>query len=168
MEDDVTDCLEFAASRIRQLDDEAAQLRSRLVWIRIVGLPLLVLSIVCPIAAGSIAIGTLLGPANPLIAILSFVGAAAVAMHRLLGCDTHQAALRRGIQSLRSLVETYEALSIAAKAEVRTKLEAAEARLAEVRASNADLPPTRRPPPSAVAHPDLARSGRGSGSHAGS
>jgi hypothetical protein len=137
---------QLAGMRVKQLADEDLTLRRWFRTVRIFGLPLFILSIICPVAAGSVALAELLplDQRTAVIAALSFVGAATVALHRGLQCETYQAALLRTIQSVRSIMEDFEAVYAAPDNDVPGCLKHAEARLRELRASSKDLPPKRQ------------------------
>jgi hypothetical protein len=127
------------------LADEEETLRQWLVRVRAVGWPLVVVAFVCPVAAGSAAVtGALASSGWPVVAILSFVGAAAVAIHRGLQCESYQEGLSRTIQSVRSIGEDFEAVVGVPDAEVAAGFKAAEARLRDLRASGSDMAPKRR------------------------
>lgn len=76
--------------------------------------------------------------------MFSFIGAAAVALHRGLNCDAYQSAYKRTTQAVRSIIEDYECISTVADERVADALKKAEARLHELRATSNDVPPRRR------------------------
>ena len=127
MSEEVTRYRHFAAIRVEQLGYEDESLRRQLFWVRVGSWPLQLISIVLPVAAGSVALST---TDDSYVAALSFVGAAAVALHRGLNCEAYQSALKRTTQAVRSIIEDYECK--------------AEARLHELRATSNDVPPRRR------------------------
>jgi len=135
----------FASERVNQLVAEDAQLRSWLCLVRIVGLPTQILSLVCPVAAGSVSLSAALGgQARLLIVVLSFVGAIAVALHKGLQCDKYQEATRRTIQTILSIIEDFETIGALPDDEVPAATKAAEGRLRELRTTSSDLPPKHR------------------------
>jgi hypothetical protein len=145
--EDVERYRRLAALRVEQLTDEDETLRGWLKWVRRFGWPLLVLALVCPVAAGSVSVSDVLmaGESKAVAAaVLSFLGAAAVALHRGLHCETYQQALKRTIQSVRSITEDFEVIAAAPEADVPSEYRKAEARLRELRATSSDLPPRRR------------------------
>jgi hypothetical protein len=113
--------------------------------VRIGGWPLLIASLVLPVAAGSVSLWTALGDDHKLlIAGLSFGGAAAVALHKGLNCEAYQGSLKRTAQLVRGITEAFEAVEALPDAEVADAVRAAEASLRELRAKSTDLPPKRR------------------------
>ncbi|CAH0495054.1 hypothetical protein [Novosphingobium sp. CECT 9465] len=134
---------QFAASRVEQLEHEDRSLRRWLIMVRIGSWPLQIISIVFPVAAGSFSLADL--PADSaLVPMFSFIGAAAVALHRGLNCDAYQSAYKRTTQAVRSIIEDYECISAVADEKVADALKKAEARLHELRATSNDVPPRRR------------------------
>lgn len=142
MATDVDRYRSFAATRVAQLDHEDRSLRNWLLWVRIGSWPLQITSIVFPVAAGSLALDSD-GQGN-LVSVFSFVGAAAVALHRGLNCEAYQSALKRTTQAVRSIIEDYECLGAMPDDKVLDGLRRAEARLHELRATSNDVPPRRR------------------------
>lgn len=141
MSADIARYRRFAALRVEQLEQEDLSLRRQLFWVRAGSWPLQVISIVLPVAAGSIALGDHL---SGFVSPLSFIGAAAVALHRGLNCEAYQSALKRTTQAVRSIVEDYECIGALADEKVADALRKAEARLHELRATSNDVPPRRR------------------------
>ncbi|MDT0506594.1 hypothetical protein [Novosphingobium sp. MMS21-SN21R] len=133
----------FAAVRVNQLDSEDTSLRRWLLLVRLGSWPLQLVSIVFPVAAGSFSISGFANDAT-LVPLFSFVGAAAVALHRGLNCDAYQSALKRTTQAVRSIIEDYECIAALADEKVADALKKAEARLHELRATSNDVPPRRR------------------------
>lgn len=133
----------FAAIRVDQLVDEDASLRRWLLLVRLGSWPLQLVSIVFPVAAGSFSISGF-ADYSTLVPLFSFVGAAAVALHRGLNCDAYQGALKRTTQAVRSIIEDYECIAALADDKVADALKKAEARLHELRATSNDIPPRRR------------------------
>lgn len=133
----------FAAVRVNQLDSEDTSLRRWLLMVRLGSWPLQIVSIVFPVAAGSFSISGFANDAT-LVPLFSFVGAAAVALHRGLNCDAYQSALKRTTQAVRSIIEDYECIAALADEKVADALKKAEARLHELRATSNDVPPRRR------------------------
>lgn len=141
MSEEVTRYRHFAAIRVEQLGYEDESLRRQLFWVRVGSWPLQLISIVLPVAAGSVALST---TDDSYVAALSFVGAAAVALHRGLNCEAYQSALKRTTQAVRSIIEDYECIAALADEKVADALRKAEARLHELRATSNDVPPRRR------------------------
>lgn len=140
---DIARYRQFAASRVEQLEHEDRSLRRWLIMVRIGSWPLQIISIVFPVAAGSFSLADL--PADSaLVPMFSFIGAAAVALHRGLNCDAYQSAYKRTTQAVRSIIEDYECISALADERVADALKKAEARLHELRATSNDVPPRRR------------------------
>lgn len=133
----------FAALRVDQLEHEDGSLRQWLLFVRLGSWPLQLISIVFPVAAGSFSIADL-GADSTLVPLFSFVGAAAVALHRGLNCDAYQSALKRTTQAVRSIIEDYECIAALPDEKVADALRKAEARLHELRATSNDVPPRRR------------------------
>lgn len=133
---DVARYRRFAALRVEQLEQEDLSLRRQLFWVRAGSWPLQVISIVLPVAAGSIALGDHL---SDFVSPLSFI-----ALHRGLNCEAYQSALKRTTQAVRSIVEDYECIGALADEKVADALRKAEARLHELRATSNDVPPRRR------------------------
>jgi hypothetical protein len=129
----------LALVRVRQLTEEDETLRRWLSTVRLFGWPLFIVGLVFPIAAGVQA----LGDYGLNVPILSFLGAAAVAVHKGLHCDTYQQGLKRTIQSIRSIIENYEVIAAVIDEEVVEAFRGAEARLRDLRATSDDLPPMR-------------------------
>jgi hypothetical protein len=135
----------LARLRVEQLEDEDGVLRTWLFRVRVLGWPLLGLALVCPVAVGSMSASEALGGKRAwIVALVSFAGAAAIALHRGLHCETYQQALKRTIQSVRSIVEEFEAISAVPEPDLPAAFAKAEARLRELRATSEDLPPKRR------------------------
>lgn len=132
----------FAAMRVAQLEDEDRSLRRWLLWVRLGSWPLQIISIVFPVAAGSIALDST--SQAGLVSTFSFIGAAAIALHRGLNCEAYQSALKRTTQAVRSIIEDYECIAALADEKVADALRKAEARLHELRATSNDVPPRRR------------------------
>jgi hypothetical protein len=141
MPEEISRYRQFAALRVEQLQHEDDCLRSQLFWVRMGSWPLQIISIVLPVAAGSVA---LLKDNDSYVSALSFVGAAAVALHRGLNCEAYQSGLKRMTQAVRSIVEDYECIGALADEKVAEALRKAEARLHELRATSIDVPPKRR------------------------
>ena len=141
MANDISLHRKLAQVRAKQLADEDEILRRWLVRVRLFGWPLLILSLVFPVAAGSLAL--LDDKYKALVAFLSFAGAAAIAVHGGLHCETYQQALKRTIQTIRSIIEDYESVAALSDAEVVAAFKRTEARLQELRANSTDLPPKR-------------------------
>ena len=145
MNEDVERYRRFAKDRVRQLAFEDAQLRRWLSQVRLVGFPMQILSLVCPVAAGSVSLASVLDvQAKIWIAVLSFLGAATVALHRGLHCEKYQEALRRTIQTVLSILEDFETIEAIPDDEVAAAFKAAEGRLRELRTTSSDLPPKHR------------------------
>lgn len=144
MDEDVERKRAFAGTRAQELREEEHGLRRRLFRIRAAGWPLLVASILCPVAAGATALWKPLGE-NWIwvVEVLSLAGAGAAALHKALGCDAYQASLCRTLQSLRALVEDFQAVAACADAELPAALQRAEAERRTFRVGTADLPPQR-------------------------
>lgn len=140
MAQDVERYRSFAATRVDQLGSEDITLRRWLLLVRLGSWPLQFISIVFPVAAGSFSISDNV----TYVPLLSFVGAAAVALHRGLNCDSYQSALKRTTQAVRSIIEDYECIAALADEKVADALKKAEARLHELRATSNDVPPRRR------------------------
>lgn len=143
MSEDVVRYRTFAAVRVDQLESEDVSLRRWLLLVRLGSWPLQLVSIVFPVAAGSFSISGF-GNDATLVPLFSFVGAAAVALHRGLNCDAYQSALKRTTQAVRSIIEDYECIAALADEKVADALKKAEARLHELRATSNDVPPRRR------------------------
>lgn len=143
MTQDVNRLREFARIRAVQLNGEQQRESETLAHVRIWGVPLFVLSLVCPIATGATSLWNILPPQYSVwaIPVVSFVGAATVALHRGLQCETHQAAVRRSGQTRLSIIEDYESVTALPDGEVATGFKSAEARLRELRAMATNLPP---------------------------
>jgi hypothetical protein len=142
---DVEGYRRLARIRVAQLADEDEVLRRWLVSVRFFGWPLFIISLVCPIAVGSVSLSGLLGSwAKVTVPILSFLGAAAIALHRGLHCETYQQGLKHTILSIRSIVEDFETISVTPGPQVVAEFKKAEARLRDLRRRGGDLPPKRR------------------------
>lgn len=144
----------LALVRVRQLTEEDKTLRRWLSRVRKYGWPLFIVSLVFPIAAGVLAGGVQAAGVKAaglqahwayglIVPILSFVGAAAVAVHKGLHCETYQQGLKRTIQSIRSIIENYEVIAAVSDEEVVEAFREAEARLRDLRATTNDVPPMR-------------------------
>lgn len=140
MAQDVERYRSFAATRVEQLSNEDISLRRWLLLVRLGSWPLQFISIVFPVAAGSFSISD----NTAFVPLFSFVGAAAVALHRGLNCDANQSAVKRTTQAVRSIIEDYECIAALADERVADALKKAEARLHELRATSNDVPPRRR------------------------
>jgi hypothetical protein len=145
MNEDIRRIRDMAVTRAARLEEEEAGLRRRLLGVRTAGWPLLVISIVCPVAAGASALWKPWGESAAwIIAVFSFAGAAAAALHKALGCDSYQANCCRTLQSLRSLAEDFQALDTWDDADLKRAFDELETRRRVLRAKIDDLPPKRR------------------------
>jgi len=132
---------QFAGIRVNQLEDEDLSLRRWLMLVRAGSWPLQLIAIVFPVAAGSVSLSDV---HQAYVPWFSFIGAAAIALHRGLNCEAYQGALKRTSQAIRSIVEDYEVIVALPDEKVADGLRKAEARLHDLRATSNDVPPRRR------------------------